>query len=53
MLLSAERTFEAGKKIWCKGPNMEVPRVLMTVRGGQGGESRVRGVRGVRGRIKG
>lgn len=31
MQLSAETMFQAEKKIWCKGPNMEVPRVLRTV----------------------
>lgn len=30
MQLSAERMFHAEKKIWCKGPNKEVPRVLRT-----------------------
>lgn len=34
MQLSAERMFHLEKKIWCKGPNMEVSRVLMTVRSG-------------------
>lgn len=41
MQLPAKRTFQVEKKIWCKGPNMEVPAVLTTVRRGQGGESRV------------